>query len=123
MEEVLRRYLQALESGRYENLLELFSADAVVKSPLYGTVKAADFYRNLLNITDRSTITLLNLFVSSTESNVAAAQFRYQWVLRNNMPVDFECVDVFEFTDRGEIQQLTIIYDTCQARPLFERVY
>ena len=46
--ESMKKYLQYLEAADYENLILLFSEDAIVHSPLYGKVAATKFYKDLL---------------------------------------------------------------------------
>lgn len=117
-EEILTQYLHSLEKGDYEGILELFTQDAVVSSPLYGDIKASQFYRDLLRDTTKSRITLLNLFKSM--KNVGAAHFLYEWILRDGTVTSFECVDVMDVSDDGKIEHLTIIYDTFEIRNVFE---
>ena len=121
MEKSIKEYLKALEIGNYEAMMKLFTDDAVVHSPLYGEIKAVDFYRDLFNDTSKSTITLLNIFKSGNP-NIGAGHFRYDWVLKDGTPTSFECVDVFQFAEDGKIKELTIIYDTSKIRPSFEEM-
>lgn len=120
--EVVKSYLEALRRGSYEDIVRLFADDAVVVSPLYGRVRARDFYRELLEDTGRSEITLLNLFVCVDKSSVAAAHFRYTWTLRDGSSTSFECVDIFELAEDGRIEKLTIIYDAHKARQMLSEM-
>ncbi len=45
--ELTSRYLDALNHGSLESVLELFTPDAVVHSPLYGEMTAKSFYTDL----------------------------------------------------------------------------
>lgn len=121
IEKTVKAYLKALEIGSYENVMKLFTKDAMVFSPLYGKIKAIDFYRELFKDTSESKITLLNIFKSDNKS-VGAGHFRYGWVLKDGTTTSFECVDVFQFDCDGKIKQLTIIYDTSKIRPSFEKM-
>ena len=47
IEKTLKLYLQALEKGSYENITKLFAEDAMIVSPLYGKIKASEFYKEL----------------------------------------------------------------------------
>jgi len=120
VEEIVKLYLHALEKGSYEDIVKLFTEVAVVVSPLYGTVKASDFYRDLFKDTSKSKITLLDVFVSKNSERVGA-YFRYEWTLKDGRPVLFDCVDIFEL-EEGKIKKLKIIYDTYEARRIFERL-
>ncbi|MCK4636954.1 MAG: nuclear transport factor 2 family protein [Methanomicrobia archaeon] len=122
IEKTLILYLQALEEGSYEDIIELFTDDAVINSPLYGNIKALTFYKELFKDTTKSTITVLNLFTSKENKNAGAAHFRYEWILKDGTPTSFECVDTFQFSDDNKIKHLTIIYDTYRIRQHFEKI-
>lgn len=121
IEKILTQYLEALEKGSYQDVMNLFSENAVVTSPLYGRVKAAQFYKELLKDTTKSKITVLNLFTNKSET-VGAAHFLYEWILKDRTVTSFECVDVVEFSCNGKIDHLTIIYDTHETRQAFEKM-
>ena len=120
IEKTIKEYLRGLEVGSHEEILKLFSQDAVVHSPLYGKIQAKKFYQDLFKDTSESKITLKNIFISQNNSNVAAGHFRFDWILQDGTPTSFECVDVFRFAEDGKINELTIIYDTSKIRTSFE---
>jgi hypothetical protein len=122
IEETIKLYIRALEKGSYETITKLFTEDAIVTSPLYGKIKASEFYKALFKDTTKSKITLLNIFVSKSNRDVGAGHFRYDWILKDRTPTSFECVDVFQFANDGKIKQLTIIYDTYKTRQAFEKI-
>ncbi len=119
IESLLKQYLQALEKGCYEDIMELFADGAVVNSPLYGRVEASHFYRELSRDTIKSVITLLDVFTSERKG---AAHFSYEWILKDGTKTSFECVDIAEFSCDGKIKELTIIYDTYEVRKSFEKI-
>jgi hypothetical protein len=121
IEKTIKDYLSALKIRSYENIMNLFTQDAIIHSPLYGEIKAVDFYRDLFKDTSKSTITLLNIFKSNNPKN-GAGHFRYDWILKDRTSTSFECVDVFQFADDGRIKELTIIYDTSEIRSSFEKI-
>ena len=116
---MIKLYLKALEKGSYENIIELFTKNAIIISPLYGKIGASKFYKKLFMDTAKSKITLLNIFIS--QNNIGAGHFRYDWVLKDGTPTSFECVDIFEFSNDNKIRRLTIIYDSCKIRQAFEK--
>ena len=120
IEKTIKEYLKCLEVGSYENIIKLFSSDAVIHSPLYGEIKAKKFYQDLFKDTSKSKITLMNIFVSQNNFKISAGHFQYDWILKDGTPTSFECVDVFRFDDNGKISELTIIYDTSKIRTSFE---
>ncbi len=120
IEKTIKEYLRGLEVGSYENIIKLFSPDAIVHSPLYGEIKAKKFYQDLFKDTSKSKIKLMNIFVSQNNPQIAAGHFRYDWILKDGTPTSFECVDVFRFAEDGKIKELTIIYDTSKIRTSFE---
>jgi len=120
IEKTIKEYLKGLEVGSAEEIIKLFSPDAVVHSPLYGEIQAKKFYQDLFNDTSKSKITLMNIFVSQNNPQIAAGHFRYDWILKDGTPTSFECVDVFRFDKEGKIKELTIIYDTSKIRTAHE---
>lgn len=122
MEEVARRYLQALGDADYDALMQLFAADAKVVSPLYGEQPATKFYRELLLDTQDSRLTFLDVFTNAQQRK-ASLNFQYRWTMADGAIVEFDCVDIFEFDTDGKITKLKIIYDTAQTRPSFDQLH
>ncbi len=122
IEKTIKEYLKGLEVGSYENIIKLFSPNAIIHSPLYGEIKAKKFYQDLFKDTSKSKITLMNIFVSKNNPKISAGHFCYDWILKDGTPTSFECVDVFRFDDDGKISELTIIYDTSKIRTSFEEM-
>lgn len=120
IEKTIKEYLRGLEVGSDDEIIKLFSPNAVVHSPLYGKIQAQKFYQDLFKDTSKSTITLMNVFVSQDNPKIAAVHFRYGWILKNGTRTSFECVDVFRFDKDGKIKELTIIYDTSKIRNAHE---
>ena len=119
--ETIKKYLSGLEKSDYENLISLFASNAIVHSPLYGKIEAKKFYEDLFKDTNKSVITLKDIFMSEDNSK-GAVNFLYDWTLSDGSPVSFDCVDIFKFNSEGKIQELTIIYDTSQTRPKFDKL-
>ncbi|PIR44510.1 MAG: hypothetical protein COV10_04665 [Candidatus Vogelbacteria bacterium CG10_big_fil_rev_8_21_14_0_10_51_16] len=119
LKQIIKKYLSCLEKSDYENLIDLFIFDAVVNSPLYGKVEAEKFYKDLFSDTNKSTITLKDIFTNE-EKTKAAVNFLYDWTLSDGSPVSFDCVDIFKLNPDGKIEELTIIYDTSKTRPKFD---
>ena len=123
MRNIIQQYLHGLELGDADKITILFSEAGIVHSPLYGDMLAKDFYKDLFADTKQSAITLLNIFDNTEKPNVYAAQFRYDWMLKDGSKTNFECVDVFQFDEKNKITELTIIYDTYKLRDIFENLH
>jgi hypothetical protein len=120
-EHVIRTYLSYLEEGDSGKILHLFTRDAVVVSPLYGKIRASDFFPELLTDTLESKITLEDISRSSSAKYRFAAHFIYDWKLRDGRNVTFLCTDVFDFDESsGKIRRLSIIYDSRHAKSAFD---
>lgn len=119
--ETLKKYLQLLEAADYDNLISLFSEEAVVHSPLYGKVPATKFYKDLFKDTAESKLTLLNLFTGE-EENTGAVHFQFDWTLADGTKAPFEVVDLCKFSPDGKIEELKIIYDSAKTRSAFEKL-
>ena len=122
-ENLIQEYLSALEKSDVNKIFQLFKEDAIVVSPLYGEIKASHFYPELFEDTLASKITLKDIYYSSSVKNRIAAHFVYDWKMRNESYVAFECMDVFELDKHSEkIEKLTIIYDSRQTRDEFDNL-
>lgn len=119
MNELVTSYLNALQESDYKSLIDLFSNNAVVFSPLYGECEAASFYQELLADTQQSAISLLDVFTNPNGTRIAA-NFLYRWTLADGSVTTFDCVDIFELDETGKIKQLKIIYDTSKTKALFQ---
>lgn len=119
--EVAKQYIRHLEKGEVSKILSLFSEKGMVNSPLYGTKKAADFYAELANDTISSLLKIKGIF-EEENTNQLALYFQYTWTLANQKKVTFDVVDILQFDKKNNIQNLKIIYDTVQARELFNQL-
>ncbi|GAA2606302.1 nuclear transport factor 2 family protein [Actinomadura fulvescens] len=115
-------YLERLAAGDLDGVLSLFAGGAVVESPLYGRMTAADFYTGLFEDTERSEITPVDTFTSDSDPRRVAVRFQYDWTLADGSATTFDCVDVIEFDGDGRIERLTIVYDTHPLRSVWAGV-
>jgi len=115
--EIAKKYLKYLEKGNIEKVINLFSSNGIVESPIYGIKKADEFYRELNNDTSNSELILKGIF-EQNESNNLALYFTYKWTLKNNEKVEFDVVDIIELDSENKITKLKIIYDTVISRKL-----
>ena len=123
-EQLCNSYLAAMNEGNADKVLALFAPGATVVSPLYSTMPADAFYRELFADTNRSDTTLLHVFDATQDSSSVALHFHYQWTLKSGKVVQFECVDIFELTPaRDKFTKLTIIYDTASIRADFSETH
>lgn len=60
--EIAKKYLEYLENGNIEKVIDLFSNNGIVESPIYGIKKADEFYRELNNDTSNSELFLKRNF-------------------------------------------------------------
>ncbi|GAA1877305.1 nuclear transport factor 2 family protein [Williamsia serinedens] len=116
-DDLVGRYLDCLRRGEPDAMLSLFTDDAIVHSPLYGTLPAAQFYPRLFSDTQQSTLHLRRTFRDG-ESSIAF-WFDFDWVLGDGTPAPFSVVDVAELDPSGRISTLHIVYDTVGIRDAF----
>jgi ketosteroid isomerase-like protein len=120
--ELAEDYLSALGRADLDAMLALFTAEAVVHSPLYGPMPAGDFYAALLADTAGSKLTLHGVMDGAAVDGtpLVSIWFTFGWRLAGRTQVSFDVVDVLELADDGRIAALRIIYDASGARPVFE---
>ena len=119
--QVATSYLQFLENGEIDKVIELFDENGIVESPIYGVKKASVFYRELQNDTSKSELKLKGIF-EQNDSNTIALYFLYKWTLKNNKIVEFDVVDIIDINTEGKITKLKIIYDTAISRRLVDEL-
>ncbi len=119
--EIAKKYIEHLENGDEEKVVELFNENGLVDSPLYGIQNADAFYKKLNNDTANSELHLLNIF-EDENTNSIALYFTYKWTMKNNSQVAFDVVDIIDFDQNLKIKKLKIIYDTVTARRLLKEL-
>ncbi len=119
--EISIAYIDFLQRGSLQDLLGLFAENARVDSPLYGEMKADDFYRELGNDTANSELKLKGIF-EEKDSDSIALYFNYKWTMKNNELVEFDVVDIIEFDESNQIIKLKIIYDTFKSRAMIKKL-
>jgi hypothetical protein len=114
---VLQAYLDALGRSDYGAVKSLFTPGGRVKSPFLGDMPAGPFFDRLAGASAKNVITPIDLFLSNSGKNHAAAYFQYDWTVRDGTLITFKAMDLFTFEpDSDKITYLDIIYDTHPIR-------
>lgn len=115
-------YLRALAAGDAELAVSMFASDGLVRSPLYGSLPAAQFYALLFEDTGSAALTLRSVMrgVDADGYTVVSFWFHFDWRLPDGTPAPFDVVDVARLDNDGRVVELNIIYDTVDVRPAFE---
>ncbi len=88
-----------------------------VLSPFLGEMAAGPFFDRLGEASSQNVITPIDIFLSATGKNKAAAYFRYDWTLRDGTLITFKVMDLFTFDpDSNKVKYLDLIYDTYPIR-------
>lgn len=119
-DQLCRQYLDAVEASDLEAVLAIFTDTARVVSPLYGSQPADLFFANVFGDTQQSKATLIRIMTSPAPDNAIALQFEYSWTLSSGALVEFEVVNILEVNDAGQIDKLTVLYDTAPLRTAHE---
>ena len=120
LQEQIEEYVVALQEGDLDRLLALFEPKAKIVSPLEGTKDPKTFYKHLLDVTQDSSIRLVQHFIGG--SGWAAAYLKYDWTLTDGTRTRFEVMDLFRFGDDGRIKELKVFYDPARIRPAYEAI-
>ena len=122
-EDLVNTYLDALHRADLDAILGLFAPRAVVHSPLYGPTPAPDFYRALFIDTSSAELTSKGVAEgrTSTGTPLVTFWFHFDWRLPSGVAAPFDVVDVAELDSDGRITTLSIVHDTVDVRPVFER--
>jgi hypothetical protein len=113
--EIAKKYIEYLEQGNTEDIIDLFSTNGQVTSPIYGTKLASSFYNNLNEDTLNIKLIINGIFEEDSLNRIAL-YFEYNWTLKNKKNVTFDVVDIIEFNANNKITHLHIIYDTVKSR-------
>ena len=119
--EVAIKYIEFLAKGEVQKVIKLFSKEAIVYSPIYGVKRAEEFFIELNEDTNNSDLILNGIF-EEQHSNRLALYFKYKWTLKSDKLVEFEVVDILEFNESNEINELKIIYDSVRTRELVKQL-
>ena len=109
-------YFDALDSGDLASMTRLFSADAMVHSPMLGRVSAVKFFPKGFAASIASNISVFDILVSTIGEARAVGYFNYEWTLQDGSVINFDCADVFNFDNEGRIREMIILYDTHPTR-------
>ena len=120
-EQIVQAYLEYLEKGEMEKVIQLFDKDGIVESPLYGEQLADNFYKKLAADTNASRLKFDGLFFEEGTDRVSLL-FDYEWEMKNGKTVCFKVVDIIEFTKKIKIKKLTIIYNTVEAKEIWDNL-
>ncbi|KXU30478.1 hypothetical protein A0J57_24875 [Sphingobium sp. 22B] len=111
-ENIVRTYLKSMEAGDLDATVACFDPEGVVHSPVYGEVPVAEFYRKLFDDTISASVRLRTLYGAVGDPGRWAAHFAYEWVRKDDVRIDTDLVDLFEFSETsGLIKSLRIIFD------------
>ncbi|MBT8206444.1 MAG: nuclear transport factor 2 family protein [Eudoraea sp.] len=105
------RYIEVLQEGNLQGILELFASDAQVVSPVYGRLDADKFYTSLLADTQSSQLQLHHS-ICDKEARKLAVYFTYHWTLKDDSQLIFDVVDILLLDNNNKIKGLTIVYDS-----------
>lgn len=115
IEKVIKSYCDCLVKNDFDRIMQLFAAQACIKSPLFSQKNANEFYFDLFKSSTRIKVDIKNLFCDVKEPNVFAAYLDYEGISKNKQ-YQFNCIDIFEFDNSMKIKKLTIIWDTYPMR-------
>ncbi|MDD7910991.1 MULTISPECIES: hypothetical protein [Pseudovibrio] len=119
-EAMCREYARRLEGNDLNYLLELFTSDARVRSPIFEEQRAKEFYTFILTEISNRSIRVQSVMVSPENPTRAALHARYNRQVTGALPRTIDVVDLFCFTpELDKITDVTIIYDSVKVREDF----
>jgi ketosteroid isomerase-like protein len=124
MQQLVRKYLQALEAGDANRAAALFIPDGWVQSPFLGKLPVRTFVNKVAAASNGTRLTVHDVLVSAEGHLRAVAYYLYDWRLKDGSRVAFDCADVFNFDpSTGHIQSIVLVYDTHPVRGVVEHKY
>jgi hypothetical protein len=121
-DELVTTYLRALSTSDADLAISLFAPGGTVRSPLYGSLPAVEFYPALFGDTGESRLTLRSVMRGEDHDGEPTLSFwfHFDWRLPSGVAAPFDVVDVAQLDRDGLIVTLHIVYDTVGVRPVFE---
>lgn len=114
---VLQTYMTALGESDYATIKTLFAETGRVKSPFLGEMPAGLFFDRLAGVSAKNVISPIDIFLSQSKKNHAAAYFQYDWTVRDGTLITFKVMDLFTFESGSDkVAYLDLIYDTHPIR-------
>jgi len=124
MQHAVRKYLKALEAGDADKAAALCTSKAWVQSPFLGRISVHDYVVKVAAASGRSELTVHDVLVSAEGHMRAVAYYLYDWRLKDDSRVTFECADVFNFDlDTGRVASIVLVYDTHLVRDTVQNKY
>ena len=124
MQQAVRKYLAALESGNAEKAAALFVPGGWVRSPFLGQLPVRNYVSKVASSSRGAKLTIHDVLVSAEGHLRAVAYYLYDWTLVDGSNVSFECADVFNFDAvSGRIESIVLVYDTQPVRGVVENKY
>lgn len=124
MQHAVRKYLKALEAGDADRAAVLFTSKGWVQSPFLGRIPVREYVTKVAAASGRSELTVHDVLVSAEGHMRAVAYYLYDWRLKDDSRVSFECADVFNFDmDTGRIASIVLVYDTHLVRDTVQDKY
>ena len=124
MQQMVRKYLQALEAGDANKAAALFIPEGWVQSPFLGQLPVRQFVSKVAAASNGTRLTVHDVLVSAEGNLRAVAYYLYDWRLKDGSRVSFDCADVFNFDpSTGHIQSIVLVYDTHPVRGVVENKY
>jgi hypothetical protein len=115
--ELCRKYQHAINNGQFDRALAFFASNATVTTPIAGTMTAVEYHDQLVRHTKQAIVRLRNIFEGLNSAPSIAMHLHYTWILKTGKVIEFNGVDLYEFTpDRKKFSSLTIIYDSAPVR-------
>ena len=121
-EDLVADYLRGVTTADVALVVDLFAADAIVHSPLYGAVSPQEFYPALFADTSQANLRLKSVMtgLDQHQRRTVSFWFHFDWRLPSGVAAPFDVVDVATLRADGKITELHIIYDTVDVRPAYE---
>ncbi|MGD0503080.1 MAG: nuclear transport factor 2 family protein [Steroidobacteraceae bacterium] len=124
MQHAVRKYLKALEAGDADKAAAQCTPTSWVQSPFLGRIPVRDYVTKVAEASGSSKLTVHDVLVSAEGHMRAVAYYLYDWHLKDDSRVSFECADVFNFDlDTGRIASIILVYDTHLIRDAVHNKY
>ena|SRR5579872_6942748 len=121
--EIVKAYSEALSKCNYQELMNVFSPDAVMHTPHYGKLQPAVHYKKLLDKAKSVNMVLKNVCVGIDDANVVVGHYISNWFMKDGSSTgDIEWLCLFKLNSKHDkIVSLSQFYNNPTAETVFNK--
>jgi len=116
-EKIIEKYYALLCERDLNGLLTIFSVEATVEHPIFGTMAIEGFLRKLLDCAkSHEQLSITNFFTCETQPERVAVFMMAKFTATDNTKFIENAVHIFDFTQENLLKKIIVVIDTFPFR-------